>query len=119
VTITKKARPPETGTARWRSAVTIGFAVVVLVVAGVGFTYKMSEFTLTIVQDDVEGFGAVAVGIYLIGMVPILFLTLWAVLTGRFRDIERPKYRVLELDREIERGGGTRYRVEVARGRSS
>ena len=38
-------------------------------------------------------------------MLPIVFLTLWAVLTGRFRDIERPKFRMLELDEEIERGG--------------
>jgi nitrogen fixation-related uncharacterized protein len=88
-----------------RNAVVIGFAVIVLVVAGLGFVLKMSEFAATIVKDDIEGFGTVAVSIYLIGMVPIVFLTLWAVLTGRFRDIERPKLRVLELDREIERGG--------------
>jgi nitrogen fixation-related uncharacterized protein len=88
-----------------RNAVVIGFAVIVLVVAGLGFVFKMSEFATTIIKDDVEGFGTVAVSIYLIGMVPIVFLTLWAVMTGRFRDIERPKLRVLELDREIERGG--------------
>jgi nitrogen fixation-related uncharacterized protein len=88
-----------------RNAVVIGFAVIVLVVAGLGFVFKMSEFATTIIKDDVEGFGAVAVSIYLIGMVPIVFLTLWAVMTGRFRDIERPKVRLLELDREIERGG--------------
>ena len=88
-----------------RNAVAIGFAVAVLVIGGLGFTYKMSEFAMTIVKNDVEGFGAVAVGIYLVGMVPILFLTIWAILTGKFRDIERPKYRLLELDREIERGG--------------
>jgi len=88
-----------------RNAVVIGFAVIVLVVAGLGFVFKMSEFATTIVKDDVEGFGTVAVSIYLIGMVPIVFLTMWAVITGRFRDIEQPKLRVLELDREIERGG--------------
>jgi nitrogen fixation-related uncharacterized protein len=88
-----------------RNAVVIGFAVIVLVVAGLGFVFKMSEFATTIIKDDVEGFGAVAVSIYLIGMVPIVFLTLWAVMTGRFRDIERPKVRLLELDQEIERGG--------------
>lgn len=88
-----------------RNAVVVGFAVIVLVVAGLGFAFKMAEFATTILKDEVEGFGAVAVGIYLIGMVPIVFLTLWAVMTGRFRDIERPKFRVLELDREIERGG--------------
>jgi nitrogen fixation-related uncharacterized protein len=89
-----------------RSVAVAAFAVAVLVVAGLGFVYKMTEFAATIVKDDVEGFGAVAIASYLLGMVPILFLTLWAVLTGRFRDIERPKYRLLELDREIEREGG-------------
>ncbi len=86
-----------------RSMTVFGFAIAVMVIAGLGFTYKMTEFALTIINDDVEGFGAVAVATYLIGMLPILLLTLWALFTGRFRDIERPKFRVLELDAEIER----------------
>jgi len=89
----------------WRTVAVYGFAAAVLVFAGLGFVYKMTEFAATIIKEDIEGFGAVAISIYLIGMVPIAFLTLWAVLTGRFRDIEAPKYRMLELDREIERGG--------------
>jgi hypothetical protein len=101
---------------RIRSVTIVGFAVAVLVIAGLGFAYKMTEFAVTIMKEDVEGFGAVAVATYLIGMVPIMFLSLWAVLTGRFRDIERPKYRLLEIDREIERGGGAAYRVETTRG---
>jgi hypothetical protein len=101
-----------------RNVAVIGFAVAVLVIAGLGFVYKMSEFALTIVKDDVEGFGAVAVALYLIGMVPLVFLTIWAALTGRFRDIERPKYRMLELDDEIERGGGARFAVELPRRRA-
>lgn len=94
----------ESGKARsLRTVVVVGFAAAVLVVAGLGFVYKMTEFALTIIKDDVEGFGAAAVSLYLMGMLPIVFLTLWAVLTGRFRDIERPKHRMFELDREIER----------------
>ena len=88
-----------------RSAVVFGFAIIIMTVAGFAFVYKMTEFALTIVRDQVEGFGAVAIATYLIGMLPIVFVTLWAILTGRFRDIERPKFRMLELDREIERGG--------------
>jgi len=88
-----------------RDLAVYGFAVAVLVFAGLGFVYKMTEFAATIVKDDVEGFGAVAVSIYLIGVVPIVFFTLWAVLSGKFRDIEAPKYRMFELDAEIERGG--------------
>ena len=91
-----------------RSKVVFGFAVVVMVVAGTSFVYKMTEFAMTIVHDDVEGFGAVAVATYLIGMLPLVFLTLWAVLAGKFADIERPKTRLFELDREIERGGELR-----------
>jgi len=88
-----------------RSIVVFAFAIIVMVVAGTSFVYKMTEFAMTIVKDDVEGFGAVAVATYLIGMLPIVFVTLWAVVSGKFADVERPKFRLLELDREIERGG--------------
>ena len=91
-----------------RTMVVIGFAVAVLVISGLGFIIKMTEFSMTIVNADVEGFGVVAIGIYLLGMVPMVFLNLWAVFTGKFRDIERPKYRIFELEREIERGGELR-----------
>ena len=83
----------------------IVFGVAVTLLAGMGFIYKMTEFVMTIVNNDIAGFGFAAVSVYLIGLLPIIFLTLWAVMTGRFRDIERPKFRMLELDREIERGG--------------
>lgn len=89
---------------RRRKIVEIAFIVGVCVVAGLGFTYKMSEFAVTIVKDEVEGFGAVAVATYLIGMVPMVFLMLWAVVTGRFRDLEGTKQRLFELHDEIERG---------------
>jgi nitrogen fixation-related uncharacterized protein len=88
-----------------RGLVVFGFAVAVMVIAGAAFVYKMTEFTITIARDEVEGFGAVAVATYLIGMLPLVFLTLWGVVSGKFRDVERPKLRLLELDREIERGG--------------
>lgn len=94
-----------------RRIVVVGFAAAVLIIAGLGFAYKMTEFATTIVKEEVEGFGTVAVGIYLIGMLPIVFLTLWAVMTGRFRDIERPKYRLLEMDAEIERAEAERKHV--------
>jgi hypothetical protein len=88
-----------------RKIVEIALTAGVCVIAGLGFTYKMSEFAVTIVKDEIEGFGAVAVATYLIGMVPMVFLMLWAVLTGKFRDLEATKQRLFELDAEIERGG--------------
>lgn len=91
-----------------RALVVFAFAIAVMAIAGLGFVYKMTEFVVTISQDDVAGFGVAAVATYLIGMLPLVFLTLWGVLSGKFRDIEQPKFRVLELDREIERGGELR-----------
>ncbi len=88
-----------------RTRVVFAFVVIVMLLAGGGFAYKMAEFVLTMYRHDIEGFGAVAIATYLTGLVPIVCITLWAVLTGRFRDIEQPKYRMLELDREIDRGG--------------
>ena len=40
-----------------------------------------------------------------VGMLPLLLLTVWAALSGHFRDVERPKFRMFEIDAEIERGG--------------
>jgi hypothetical protein len=92
----------------WRGLVVFVLGIAVLVVAGLAFVNKMLHFVMTISHHDVEGFGVAAVATYLIGMLPIVFLTLWAVLTGRFRDIERPKFRMLEIDAELE--------AEAARG---
>jgi len=85
---------------RWIVVIAVGTAI--LFIAGLGFVYKMTEFSATIVRHDVAGFGATAIAVYLTGAIPLVFLTLWAVVSGRFRDIERPKYRVIELNDEIE-----------------
>lgn len=79
--------------------------ILVVVFAGMAFVYKMTEFVMTIVEDDVAGFGPASVMTYVLGMLPLLFLTIWAALTGRLRDIEAPKYRMLELNEDIGNDG--------------
>ena len=90
---------------RTRDVLVGALGLAVLVIAGGAFINKMFEFIMTMSGPEVAGFGAVAVSTYLMGMLPLLFLTLWAATTGRFRDVEAPKLRMFELDREIERGG--------------
>ncbi len=90
---------------RTRSVILFVMFVGVMVVAGSAFVMKMFDFIMTMSGDEVAGFGAVAVSTYLMGMAPLVLLLLWAVTTGRFRDIEAPASRMLELDREVERGG--------------
>jgi Cytochrome oxidase maturation protein cbb3-type len=82
--------------------------VTIVVVAALAFIFKMTEFAFTWADpaaDRFGGFAFIAVGSYLLGMFPILLLMLWAVLRGHFQDIEQPKYRMLELQEEIERYG--------------
>ncbi len=83
----------------------IFFTALVIAVGGAGMTYKMSEFAMTIVKDDIAGFGAVALSVYAAGTLPLLFLSLWGFGRGHFRNMEQPKYRMLELDTQIERRG--------------
>jgi hypothetical protein len=90
---------------RTRTVILASLFVGVMVVSGGAFFAKMFEFVMTMSGNEVAGFGAVAVSTYLLGMAPLLFLMLWAVTTGRFRDVEAPARRMLELDRLIERGG--------------
>lgn len=90
--------------ARARSWFLIAFGSAVVVLAGGALIYKMTEFAMTIIKDDISGFGVVALAVYFTGMAPLLLLTLWGICAGHFRDIERPKYRMLELDEAIERG---------------
>jgi hypothetical protein len=94
---------------RTRSIVVFILAIGVMVIAGGAFLNKMVEFAITMAGDEVAGFGAVAVTTYLAGMLPLLFLTLWAVMTGRFRDIERPATRMLEMHWELERREARRH----------
>jgi len=88
-----------------KGLVLFALTVAVMFVAGGAFFYKMTEFVVTMARGDVEGFGAVAVATYVVGMLPLLLLTVWAALSGHFRDVERPKFRMFEIDAEIERGG--------------
>ena len=90
---------------RIRSIVVFAMALGVMVIAGGAFLNKMVEFAFTMAGGEVAGFGAVAVVTYLCGMVPLLFLTLWGVFVGHFRDIERPATRMLELHRQLEASG--------------
>ncbi len=84
-----------------KNAIIFVVTVLVVVVAGMAFVYKMTEFAMTISDDDVSGFGPASVLTYLMGMLPLLFITLWAVFSGRLRDVEAPKYRMLELNKDI------------------
>jgi len=90
------------------------FFVLAAVVAGCTFIYKLFAFLQTIKKDELAGFAFDPIMIYGLVAAGFLFLLAWAYLTGQFRDIERPKYDMLErfdeqerLEREAALGGKT------------
>ncbi len=89
------------------------FSIAMILVAGSAFVLKLIEFTTTATR---EGTGALASFLipvlnYLLVAAGFFCLFLWAYFRGHYRDVEGPKYRMLELASEVDRaerqGGGT------------
>ncbi|MBI4378694.1 MAG: cbb3-type cytochrome oxidase assembly protein CcoS [Nitrospinae bacterium] len=58
-------------------------------------------------MGEVTGFAVIQVITYLLIAIGFFFLFLWSFLKGDFKDMEKAKYRILEMEekmREIERG---------------
>lgn len=84
---------------RW----TVGIlAFVILVPSAIGFTKKLMEFIRTSSQDHEGGFAILPLLVYLAVAGGFLCLLVWAVFEGMFRDIERPKYTMLENENRLE-----------------
>ena len=78
------------------------FAIAILLPAGYGFIEKLTLFILAVQKDQVAGFVVVPVVNYLIvtaGMVCLLF---WAIAHGMFRNIEQPKYDMLQREEDLD-----------------
>lgn len=93
----------------------IVFCSAVIVVSAIAFVYKLTEFSMTVVRDGLEGFGIVAISVYLVGLTGLLMWNMWAYSKGYFRNIEAPKYRMLEMEEEydkVEHATGTGFRVD-------
>jgi hypothetical protein len=94
-------RPPPTDRrARW---ITLILAALILIPSMLGFGAKFIEL-VAVLRGNPEGAFAVApIANYLLASAGFLLLFLWAALNGMFRDIEGPKYTMLEQQRELDR----------------
>lgn len=98
--MTSSTRNPETHPERPFTWIHLGFVIIVLI-AGIAFFFKLHEFMTTIKRDELAGFAFDPIMTYGFVAVGFLFLLAWAYLTGQFRDIEQPKYDMLErFDRQ-------------------
>jgi hypothetical protein len=104
--------PPETNGAvtshKDRSfawTLTIVFGVVILLPCLVGFGIKFGELVALTKNPQDGGFSITPVINYLLASAGFFFLLLWAALNGMFSDLERPKYLMLENERELDADG--------------
>lgn len=81
------------------------FSVTMVLLAGSGFLFKLIEFYITATTKGPGALGSflIPVANYLLVAAGFFCLFLWAYVTGQFRDVEAPKYRMLEMQDEIDR----------------
>jgi hypothetical protein len=95
-------QPQPSTTGRSQVITTIIFAVVILIPSLYGFANKFREFIL-LYRGDVDGvFAITPIVNYLLASLGFFCLFWWAVAHGMFRDIERPKYTMLETERKLD-----------------
>ena len=87
---------------RPRTAITV-FFVTAITAAGGMFCFKLFSFLKTIKRDELAGFAFDPIMIYAFVTMGFLFLMAWAYMTGQFRNVEQPKYDMLERFDEQER----------------
>jgi hypothetical protein len=89
-------------TSRKQVWTTIGFALLILIPSLIGFANKFREFVL-LFRGDVDGIFAITPVVnYLLASLGFFCLFFWAIYQGMFRDIEAPKFKLLENERKLD-----------------
>lgn len=80
------------------------FSVAMIVTAGTAFVFKLIDFFITATTDGPGALASFLIPVlnYLLVATGFAFLFVWAYTRGQFRNVEAPKYRMLELDRLVE-----------------
>ncbi|MCC7409848.1 MAG: cbb3-type cytochrome oxidase assembly protein [Phycisphaeraceae bacterium] len=78
------------------------FSIVMVAVAGTAFLFKLIEFSISFLSDKSVEAGLIPLVTYLIVAAGFACLFAWATLSGHYRDVEAPKYRMLQMQDEID-----------------
>lgn len=84
------------------------FSLLVIGMAGSAFGFKLVEFAITFRGNEPVRVAIVPVMTYLIVAGGFACLFLWAWTTGQFKNVERVKYRMMEMQDEIDGKKGPR-----------
>jgi|CXWL01.1.fsa_nt_gi hypothetical protein len=86
-------------------AIVLGImAVVIVVPAAIGFVTKFVYFVRTLRTDSAGSFAILPMVNYLAVAAGFFCLLIWAAFRGMFRDIEGPKYTMLDREDRLDRG---------------
>jgi hypothetical protein len=88
----------------WRVRITLLLAVLILIPSGYGFVGKFVELVHVFRGEPDGAFAVAPIANYFFASVGFFLLLLWAAARGMFRDIERPKYELLEHEELLDRG---------------
>lgn len=78
-------------------------ALIILLPSGFGFITKLVDFFKTSQSGQEGAFALIPMLVYLSVAAGFLCLLVWAIFQGMFRDIEKPKYTMLENEERLER----------------
>ena len=90
---------------RTRTIVMWVLAAGILVPSMLGFSAKFVELFHTLEGEQDGVFALTPILNYILASVGFFCMLLWALSNGMFRDIERPKYEMLEMDEALDHGG--------------
>lgn len=76
-----------------------------LLATAAGFVFKIIEFIYTMSSDTVRGFADVPVTVYFFVAGGWLFILIWCLKTGKFKNLEQAGYDMLAQEEEYERRG--------------
>jgi hypothetical protein len=89
-------------TSRAQVITTVAFALVILVPSLLAFANKFREFLLLSGGDADGVFAITPVVNYLLASLGFFCLFFWAIYRGMFRDIEAPKFTMLDNERKLD-----------------
>ncbi len=85
------------------------FFIMIILPGGYGFTEKFIQFVRTLNTEEGGGFTILPICNYLLMAMGFGCLLAWATAHGMFRDVEKPKYDMLERERFLEESEGRHW----------
>ena len=82
------------------------FTTAIIAMAGAGFVFKLYEFVQSLDDSAAMGFAIVPLASYFLTGAGFLMLLVWSATRGAFKDVEAPKYRMMEREQEYARDEG-------------